>query len=37
MLVNFWNNIGTNIWYVAAIWMGLAFIASLISIRRSNG
>jgi Kef-type K+ transport system membrane component KefB len=22
-----------NIWYVAAIWMGLAFIASLISIR----
>src|SRR5208337_2590848 len=22
-----------NIWYIAAIWMGLAFIASLISIR----
>jgi hypothetical protein len=22
-----------NIWYVAAIWMGLAFLASLISIR----
>ena len=22
-----------NIWYVAAIWMGLAFVASLISIR----
>ena len=22
-----------NIWFVAAIWMGLAFIASLISIR----
>ena len=22
-----------NIWFIAAIWMGLAFIASLISIR----
>ncbi len=22
-----------NVWYVAAIWMGLAFLASLISIR----
>jgi len=22
-----------NIWYVAAIWMGLAFVASLVSIR----
>ena len=22
-----------NIWYVAALWMGLAFVASLISIR----
>ena len=22
-----------NIWYIAAIWMGLAFLASLISIR----
>jgi Kef-type K+ transport system membrane component KefB len=22
-----------NIWFVAAIWMGLAFLASLISIR----
>ncbi len=22
-----------NIWYIAAIWMGLAFVASLIAIR----
>jgi Kef-type K+ transport system membrane component KefB len=27
------NNILSNIWFVAAIWMGLALIASLISIR----
>ena len=24
-----------NIWFIAAIWMGLAFLASLISIRTS--
>jgi hypothetical protein len=22
-----------NIWFIAAIWMGLAFVASLVSIR----
>lgn len=27
------NTIMTNIWFVAAIWMGLAFIASIVSIR----
>jgi Kef-type K+ transport system membrane component KefB len=27
------NNILSNIWFVAAIWMGLALIASIVSIR----